>query len=446
MENLLERLLADNGPMLSSELTRLLVDGHGVADAAARKRVSRLSPGIGRVSIKFPRNASFLYLKRFFGTDQYWNNLTQAFLSTNSIYGLALAALRQRGDVMPASHWPIACGAVKQKKHLAPETVLKNLLAAGVLTQHVVPSVGDCIGLAQGRDRYENASANLRARMLTESILLGAIKNWVRNLGLVSYGTVAMRGDGEALPMVGTAAWDLTAPSYLFPLLRRSGADAKPGFFACDVLLGVDVNEDGLKPFIHKCNALRNLKNVGPCIQMFVAHRYTSAAFELAKQSGVMPATPETLFGTEVAEGLAQLLSVLRNALDSAINPQFLDEVFTRLGKIEGAANNLRGALFEYLVADIARKEGSYQIRMNQHFRDETGAKAEVDVIADSSPRAVRFIECKGYQPYGTIPEAMITTWLEKRVTTGSPSCKATPGMEACAYPLRVLDHREGVT
>jgi hypothetical protein len=419
MADVLEQLLLDHGPILSTELAGLLVDQHKLTPAAARKRVSRLGPEMTRLYLAFPRNARFVYLKKDFGSPKYWQNLIKALLDTRSAYGLALVALQQRGGIMPVEHFPIACGApLRQAKHLSPETIVARLRQANLIGEYSIPGVGNCIGLVQGPDRYDFAGGEVRARLLTEAILLDAIKMWMRNLGLVSYDKVAMRGESESLPKVSTFAWDLTAPSYLGPMLEWVAAGKpKQGFVACDVLLGLEIDELGLQPFIYKSTTLRSLKNVGRCLQIFVADRYTKQAFALAKRNGVVPATPESLFGSEVAEGLAQLTTVLREAAFATANPEVLNEVFSRLSKIEGAANNLRGALFEFVVAEMARLLfAGTNVKMNQHFQDDTGAKAEVDVVATDYRRKVYFIECKGYQPYGTVPDKYVLAWLEQRV------------------------------
>lgn len=431
MTDVIEQLLLEHGPMLSTELSRLLVAQHNTTPAAARKRVSRLSPEISRLSLAFPRNARFVYLKRDFGSPNYWKSLIKALLETRSAYGLALVALEQRGGIIPEDHFAMACGApLRQAKHLSPEVIVARLKQAKLVGEYSIPGVGMCIGLVQGPDRYAFAGGEVRARLLTEEILLNAIKMWLRNLGLVSYDKVAVRTDGEPPPKVGTFAWDLTAPSYLGPMLGWSASgQQKPGFVACDVLLGVEIDEPGLRPFIYKSTTLRSLKNVGRCLQIFVANRYTQEAFDLAKRNGIVPATPENLFGSEVAEGLAQLTTVLQDAALASANPDVLSEVFSRLGRIEGAATNLRGALFEFVVAEITRQSfAGVSVAMNEHFQNDTGARAEVDVVATDFRRSVRFIECKGYQPYGTVPDKYVTTWLEQRIPLVYQMARKHPG------------------
>ncbi|KQV41651.1 hypothetical protein [Rhizobium sp. Root1204] len=131
----------------------------------------------------------------------------------------------------------------------------------------------------QYEGRYESLTQDVRARLITESVLLKAISDWSRKLGLVSYEKVATR-DGEQIPRVGTFAWDLTAPSYRSFLTKSDGDKQKPGFLACDILLGEKIGVGGIRPFLQKCHSLRPLRNVGPTIQMFVADSFSHDAFK----------------------------------------------------------------------------------------------------------------------------------------------------------------------
>lgn len=99
MPSVYERL-KDNGPCLSSDLVASMVEEEGIPSATARKRVSRADERIGRVYNLFPRNTVFLYIKEYFGSDEYWRKLTEALLEANAAYGKALAALMQRGGIV----------------------------------------------------------------------------------------------------------------------------------------------------------------------------------------------------------------------------------------------------------------------------------------------------------------------------------------------------------
>ncbi|TIQ62005.1 MAG: hypothetical protein E5X41_30630 [Mesorhizobium sp.] len=432
MADTIETFLDTFGPCLSGQVADYLVS-LGVSRATARKRVSRAtdgqSPSVKKLAgITFPRRARFVYLQRDFGSPRYWSALESALLKDNSVLGLGLAAIRERDGVVPVAHFQIACGSpLKQLKHLSPDSVFERLRAANLVQKLNVNGLGDCIVLAQAHDHYDHVADDAKVRLITESLLLTAIRDWLRKLGIASYDRVNTR-DGKALPLVGTFAWDLSAPSYLAPMLKYSKDGAgKNGFVACDVLLGTRIDSAGIKPFIHKCQTLRRLRNVGTCLQIFVADRYTGDAFQDAKRAGVIPATPASLFGHEVAEGLAQLTQVLRKAAASILEPNDFDSLFKKFGRIEGAAIQLRGTLFEFLTADIARKSMSHtSIRMNHKFKaDQREAEADVVVIRDNSD--VLMIECKGYSPYAEIPDDLFNRWLQHNVPTCYKAARSHP-------------------
>ena len=162
-------------------------------------------------------------------------------------------------------------------------------------------------------------------------------------------------------------------------------------------------------------------------MQIFVAEKYDGEAFQLLKEHGIIPATPGHLFGGEVAQGLIDLSAVLKKAANLAIDPAEFDALFRTFGKIEGASNQLRGTLFEYLVADVARKTLSSQIKMNRIFKSDEGKKAEADVIAIRDCDIVIFIECKGYNPYGEVPDSYVERWLHHSIPIFYKSARAHP-------------------
>ncbi|WP_417813031.1 hypothetical protein [Thalassospira alkalitolerans] len=429
MTDIIETYLEDFGPALSGTISEHLEKSLGISAAAARKRVSRASGNIRRLGyVTFARKARFMYLENQFGSPLYWRKLVDALFSTNSAYGYAIAALIQRGGFVPEWEFPIVCGApIKQSRHLSPATIMQRLKEAGLLQTIQVNGLGDCICIVQSEEHYNSLAADTRVRLITENILLLAVKDWLRKLGIVSFDKVTIRSSTHA-PKVGTFVWDLTAPSYLGCLIK-TGKDkkVKPGFVAADVYLGDTITEPGSRPFINKCKTLRALRNVGPCMQIFIANRYEKEAFSLLKQNGIMPATPESLFGEDVAKGLSELTSVLHDAASHSLDPERFERLFAALGKIEGAANQLRGTLFEYIAAEVARKNYSSLVRMNQIYKNQSGKKAEADVVTITDNISVRFIECKGYSPRGIIPDTEVRRWLQHNVPVIYKAVKVHP-------------------
>lgn len=421
MNMTIARYLHNRGPCLTSDVANYLIEGCGLKPATARKQVSRAGGDIKRLSyITFPKRVRFLYLEKDQDSPIYWRHLIKALLSTKSAYGHALAALSMRDGIMPAAHFQIACGApLKQAKHLTPNTILDGLHLAGLVQKEDVPGLGECVTLGQSDVQFAASVSDIRARLITETVVLAAVRDWLRNLGIVSYDKVATR-DGPNLPKVGTFAWDLSAPSYLSFMLKKNMDGApKPGFVACDILLGQEISKEGLHPFINKCKTLRSLRNVAPCMQIFVANSYSNDAFIFAKQNGIIPATPSNLFGKEVAEGLTELTSVLKQAAETSVDPEAFDSLFKKLGKIEGASHKIRGTLFEFLVAQLLRNSLSSQVTMNRlHNAKINGEtkKAEADVVCVNGDISTTFVECKGYSPYATIPDKELLHWIHHQV------------------------------
>lgn len=412
----IETFLEDHGPALSSTVAKHLVDTYGMTPAQARQRVSRAKHVRRLAGIAFPHRSKFLYQDRQFGSPRYWDNLAEALISSGSAYGYAINALRQREGMVPERHFAIVCGApLRQKKHLAPETIFQRMSEAGILKRVTLPSIGECISLAMKDAEYSWNETEFRARLITEEILMSAVRDWLKKLGIASYHQVNTRED-EDLPQVATFAWDMTAPSYLGHMVKKmQDGQVKPGFVACDVYLGHEVTEAGASPFVRKCVTLRSLQKVGPCMQIFVANKFSAAAFGLLKRHGIIPATPRSLFGEEVADGLVQLRSILSSAAESTVDPERFEALFSKLGKIEGAAIQLRGTLFEYLTAELFR-QSARDVKMNYIFKPSGGKDtAEADVVAVYNDE-IRVIECKGYSPRGTVSIDLFKRWLQINV------------------------------
>lgn len=417
--SLVEDILEANGPCLTNALATALIN-HGLTDEAARKQISRAGSNVSRLAhLTFPRKVRFLYLKKQYQSERYWDALKHAVLTHSPAYGPALAALTLRGGVIPKAHFQIVCGApLKQKKHLSSEAIYERFKTVGLTREINIQGLGICVATADVARSPEGIIPGLKARLIAEEILLRAVTAWIRNLALASYHKVATREEGPEPPRVGTFAWDLTGPSYLSAIADWSkGSPPKPGFVACDVLLSHVVDQGGIAAFLKKCSTLRNLKNVGRCLQIFIAERYTDDAYASARTAGIVPATPSSLFGKDVAEGLTTLTQILSTAATSSLKPEIFDELFSRLGSIEGAAVNLRGALFELIAAELIRQLEVGVVTINKMIRNfDTGQYFEVDVISFQANKRVLFVECKGYKPAEDISDIEIERWLTKRI------------------------------
>src|SRR5688572_24608701 len=106
--NYIEQYLQVNGPSLSSDVTRYLVDSQGIAPTSARQRISRAEPPVRRLEgIKLRNKEKFLYLDGQFGNVTFYKNLVEALNATGSAYGRALGALQTRSGAIWTKHFPV---------------------------------------------------------------------------------------------------------------------------------------------------------------------------------------------------------------------------------------------------------------------------------------------------------------------------------------------------
>ena len=97
-------------------------------------------------------------------------------------------------------------------------------------------------------------------------------------------------------------------------------------------------------------------------------------------------------------------------------NPGKVLELLDSLSSIEGAAINLRGALFELIVGHLVYKGEGSSIDIGVKVRNSEGKLAEIDVRRVKGEHELAIYECKGYQPSTSISTDEIESWLTKKI------------------------------
>lgn len=416
----LSSLLKNKGPCLSSTLAELLIQNKNISAESARKVISRavLAGEISSIKNLFPKREQFVYLSDTYGSDKFWHALTEALIKSGSALGLALSALLARGGIIPRRDFGAASGSpVAMKKKISFSVVWQRLVNIGLCTEIFLPGIGECIALREKEERrYDSVSRQVHARLVTESVFIATLVQWSKNLNMISYNLARTRQDEEGkAPAVSNYLFDFTGPSYLSPLLTQGNSANKPGFFACDVLLGTRLTLAQVQPFIAKCKSLRSMKNIGKILFMLAASQFDDDAFQALKKEGIIPATPENLFGEDFAESLRELTRFLSYYFTGAsANLEEIDSIMVALTHVQGAAAQLQGALFEYLVAEVVKHEGTVEV--GKLVRSADGKKADSDVFIAKGYQEVRFIECKGYKPYSVVRHKDVQHWIGGQV------------------------------
>jgi hypothetical protein len=427
LETLLRR-----GPLLTGAAAQSLVEMYGISPAAARKRIQRREFPVKTLELPFARGAQFLYLATDYGSDRFWKALATALEDGNGAYARAIWALRARDGLIPLKHFAAAAAASHGTRQIRGHDLFGRLVTAGLLDEYDVPGVGPCAAFARGAGYADVHVPKVKARLIAEDVVLHAFKQWAQHLALGSFDLFALRDDPNA-PRVSNFEWDLTAPSYLAPLATWGAEGGKPkqGFIAVDVLLQPAVTLDAVKPFVYKCQSLRKLARVGRCMPFFVGHHYSRDALDLLRKNGIIPATPEKLFGQEVAKMLLELVDVLTRAAETAVDPAAFATLFSSLGKIGGATGRMRGALFEFIAAETLRQAMLVSdVQMNRIYRENGKDAAEVDVQGVVRRQNAYFIECKGLLPGSLLDDKEVDGWLDRRIAIVRRHALESPDMQ----------------
>ena len=111
MNDVLVSILDNHGPCSSSTFAKLLVQKLNISQPAARQRIKRSDNVQKLEGLNLRNNAQFLYLKKDFCSHRYWTALVDVLVESNSSYGFAIAALKQRKGVATMQQFITFCGS-----------------------------------------------------------------------------------------------------------------------------------------------------------------------------------------------------------------------------------------------------------------------------------------------------------------------------------------------
>lgn len=401
------------------ELIERLV-AQGVSPDAARQRVARGARDFDVVKlagVRFKHNARFLYLADQFGNAQFWRALERAFQRGGASYWAAVTGLKARGGRVRLADFATVSGVPALRKgQYSPQHLLDRLIAIQFLE---IEEIGEETYVKFRPHAYHcDPPEVLRARLLAEAVALEGVRDWMRKLGFTSYLQTRVRGEDPA-PEVSSIAWDLTGPSYIRPLARPGSDRLKPGFIVADINLRGQMDASAVAALVRKHDMASALPTFSPIMPFLIADAFTPEGHRLAKQKGMLPTTTAQLLGDVLARALRELVDLLTNlGATAAVNPDHLDKVLRELTRIEGAADNLRGALFELAVAYLVKEvEGGFVKAGVQVTDTSTRRAADIDVLLDRPDgKSILVIECKAKVPGNTVSLEQARKWREDRV------------------------------
>jgi hypothetical protein len=402
-------LLEANGPMLSSSIKKKLLNA-GLSDVAARQQMSRVSKQIKKLPGNFfPCRAAFLYLKSHENTDKFFENLIFALKETNSVHFGAIAALAARGGKTNLEKFKVLSGApIMRKKHKNFDLLMAELVQSKLVFKKQ-ENDKEIIELHTSLLNAMPKSAWTDADEVIEELIAAAFANWIKKNGLGSYNKLKRNGEFNSY------YWDITAPSYVFPLCEKS-EQAKSGFVVVDILPQYDITEEQIRYFVKKFESTRSQYRFGRFLPILIGNNFSASAFSFGKKSGFIITTPANFFGEQVGALLSDLKNTLEN-MTLAVSKKTEVEItnmFKSVAKLEGKSNNIRGALFELVTGHMVFKKFGGIMDINKNIKNDNGEKTEIDVLCLEGNKAIRVFECKGCNANQIIDLSTVQRWEKK--------------------------------
>lgn len=214
----LEEVLTRLGPQRSSVLVRALCDS-GLSKAAAYKQLQRAQHPVQRLEhLNIERRERLFYLDSHDGLTR-WQALIAAARDASASFHNGLDTLTALGGAVEERRFPIISGVEQGRQRRRSATDLATeLLQDGIIERLKVPGRGPFLVRSDAFGGIAPLEARLAARGVIEDTMRGAVVEWIRRNGLGSFDRVAQLSD-DTTPVVGPFAWDITAPSYLWPLV-----------------------------------------------------------------------------------------------------------------------------------------------------------------------------------------------------------------------------------
>jgi hypothetical protein len=401
----IEKYLSKKGPCLASQVKEQLLK-EGQSETAARKVISRLNGNIYHLdSVKLPKRESFLYLKSQYKSTEFYTSLYKAFQKTSSIHGCLISALIAFGGSIETEKFRIISGSPQKNTN---KKIVKNLLKELGSIDFIIKD-GNSITLTENFLYEEKTISDPSICIFLNELYRQLFANWLRKNSFVSYGKIKLNGE------FCSYYWDITAPSYILPLIKRAPDSVKPGFVVVDFIPQYEINTNEVEYYIRKMQSCSSNKNNRPFIPFLIGNSFTNDALTLLRSKNVLVSTLSNFFGKEIDVLLNQIITILKSSTKISNNNSIenIEVVLNELKKIEGETNNLRGHFFEMIVGNFISEISPGIILLSKKIKCDDGNKAEIDVLNITTDEIFVY-ECKSYNKKSLISETDIDEWFSK--------------------------------
>lgn len=396
----IENILKKRGPMLSNALAQALEKSKRITYNTASQRVAR-DKKILKIKGYFSSNLSLCYLPVHIENGILFDALNRAMYENGKKYWYTLNALKLHGGIINQrflecyTNYPV----IALKGHLPFKKVMQKFVASDILNFN-----DEYYILSPKLIKTNVNSITYRTIEVIKENIIADFNSLTKNIGLISFHT------GEKFAEFGKFRWAFKGVSNITGLMQKE----KPGFILADILIGTSINEKDVLFFIEKLKHIQSFKNASKTIPFLIVDDLSKEALIILKHHGIAIGFINELFGQKYADTLKELVAVLNNAGASLkSNPEKYLDLIKELKKYnEGLANNIRGALFEFVVGHIHSTDSNNSIDLGREILEDN-ARHEIDVLANY-PDKIVLAECKAKR--SKVDLKTVDKWLGKKI------------------------------
>jgi hypothetical protein len=252
---------------------------------------------------------------------------------------------------------------------------------------------------------------HLALRRRVKHTLADSLAQWLRRNSFVSDSGTTTSTPGRPANYL-SLPFDLVGFSYLSGIASRTKESTVSRAVVGDCLLE-ECNLPYAKSFAGRLDQCAAKARIWP-FAFVMARQFEHGAFEYLRQRGVAMWTQSQLLGDKTAEAIQRVLTIAEGLIQQQnIDPNAFTEIFDGLENYAGLFGNLKGKLFELLVAYVFQSRTSNARLGWEIERDDQSYDVDVFAVLNTRSWAV---ECKGVKSTVTVPNGEVVRHFSERV------------------------------
>jgi DNA-binding Lrp family transcriptional regulator len=428
--NQIVTILNENGPLLSNELINKLSITYDISHATARTRIKRASDAnvISVSPVAFRNNSRLYFLKK----QSIKNKVTEIMTAIDSPESRVFNALAiEKGFLFWNEFCKItACSLNEMPYQKSAERVAQNLEALNIINIVNSDNLNDKyikFSPEYKQSHFSSADLESRKRNLNLNIsLLEELISWLERISMVGWNTGRVSDCGNLLDF-NNYPFDAVGFSYILGLYRTDKKDSlyNPSMEKAGSPVLVDCIVHRATEVFDIAAFIKRIENVnGPInhnknpyfkiLPIFFVTFIKSDARDLAKQKGIIIIPIKEVFDNNILEVLEKILKLPTEditldpleeilAIMKIVSPEENGDAEQEKNVFDGKFNNLKGIVFNFVVAYIFSELGYVQQKIGTIYKgylenSTVEESCECDLTSGTRRADINIIcEVKGY-------------------------------------------------